>query len=50
VEAVRYLVEKGANINATNKVREWGCIVLRFVASYLTGLFVGGIHAAPLGS
>jgi ankyrin repeat protein len=26
VDAVRYLVDKGANINATNKVRERGCI------------------------
>jgi Ankyrin repeat len=50
VDAVRYLVEKGANINATNNVRERGCIALRVLASCLTVLCAGWMDAAPLGS
>jgi hypothetical protein len=47
VDAVRYLVEQGANIEATNNVRDRGCIALRVVASCLTGLCAGWRHAAP---
>ena len=50
MDAVRYLAEKGAKIEAKSDVRERGCIALYVVASCLTGLCAEEIHAAPLGS
>jgi hypothetical protein len=44
---LRELIGKGANIEATDDVRELGCIALNVVASCLTGLCAVWMDAAP---